>query len=243
MITSSIISKGHRVLIGTPHSDKKNYCIEDYIARVKSFTYLNYDVLVVDNSESRKNAKLLRKEGFNVIHVKPKKHPIQKILADSHEAIRQYAITHNYDYLLHLEDDLIPPADVIERLMIHNRPIVSAMYMINFGKDSHLMAQNIEGFGEIRETANLDNGSDLLYVDGSLKKTFHCGLGCVLIHKNVLRAFEFRHDSSLGLFPDGFFAFDTDALGIQKYIDTSVLCIHNNSEWVYHTEDFYNYNA
>lgn len=243
MITHSNINKNHRVLVGTPHSDKKNYCIEDYIARVQSLTYNNYDVLIVDNSESRKNTKILRRAGFNVIHVKPKRHSIQKILADSHEEIRKYALQHNYDYLLHLEDDLIPPPDVIERLMIHNVPIVSAMYMINFGRDSHLMSQKLESFGEIRETINLDNGSDLMFVDGSLKKTFHCGLGCVLLHKNVLTKFEFRHDASIGLFPDGFFAFDIDALGISKYMDTSVLCIHNNSEWVYHADDIYDFKS
>ena len=52
MLTPSNITKNHKVLIGTPHSDKKNYCIEDYIARVKTLTYHNYDVLIVDNTMS-----------------------------------------------------------------------------------------------------------------------------------------------------------------------------------------------
>lgn len=229
----SNITKNKRVLVGTPHSDVKNYCINDYIERVKTLTYKNYDVLVVDNSEGRKNYKLLTKEGFHVSHVKPKNHSVQKFMADSHEEIRQFAVRNNYDYLLHLESDILPPADVIERLMIHDLPIVSAMYMINFGKDSHLMAQEIETFGEVRDTTNYKDGSDLILADGSLKKVFHCGLGCVLIHKNALNQFEFRHEKEMGLHPDGFFAFDTDALGIQKYIDTSVLCEHNNSIWIY----------
>lgn len=233
MRTASNIIKNKKVLIGTPHSDTKNYCIEDYIARVKSLTYKNYDVFVADNSISRKNYKLLAKEGFNTVHIKPKNHPVQKFMADSHDEIRKYALRNNYDYLLHLESDIIPPADVIERLMIHDLPIVSAMYMINFGEESHLMAQEMENFGGIRETVNYKNGSDLLLADGNLKKVFHCGLGCVLIHKNILNLFEFRYEKGKNLHPDGFFAFDTDALGIQKYIDTSVLCEHNNSIWVY----------
>jgi cellulose synthase/poly-beta-1,6-N-acetylglucosamine synthase-like glycosyltransferase len=233
MRTASNINKKHRVLIGTPHSDTKNYCIEDYIARVKSLSYPFYDVLVVDNSQSRKNYKLLLRAGIKAIHVKPKKHSIQTILAKSHEEIRKYALAHKYDYLLHLESDVIPPRDVIERLMIHNHPIVSAMYMINFGSDSHLMSQKIENFGEIRETINMKDGADLMMVDGKLKLTFACGLGCVLIHRETLKKFVFRSESGANLAPDSLFALDTDALGIPKYIDTSVLCEHNNSEWIY----------
>ena len=233
MRTPSNITKKHRVLIGTPHSDIKNYCIEDYIARVKALTYPFYDVLIVDNSESRKNYKRFLKEGLKAIYIKPKKKSINNILAESHEAIRQYALLHKYDYLLHLESDLIPPPDVIERLMIHNLPIVSAMYMINFGTDSHLMSQKIEGFGELRETINVKDGSDLLMVDGTLKKSFSCGLGCILIHKNILNQFEFRYEKGVHLAPDSLFSLDTDGMGIPKFIDTSILCIHNNSEWVY----------
>jgi hypothetical protein len=231
MITPSILNKGKRVLVGTPHSDKKNYCIEDYISFVKSLTYKNIDILIVDNSESRKNYKRFIKEGFKSIHIKPNNHSIQHILAQSHEAIRKYAIINNYDYLFHLESDLIPPPDVIERLMIHNLPIVSGMYMINFGADSHLMAQSMEHFGEIRETMNVDNGNDLIMVDGTLKETFHAGLGCILIHKNILKKFEFRDIKGIPMHPDSIFAFDIDAIGIKKYIDTSVLCEHNNIEW------------
>ena len=38
-----------RVLVGTPHSDVKNYCIDKYIETVKNLSYGNYEVLVVDN--------------------------------------------------------------------------------------------------------------------------------------------------------------------------------------------------
>lgn len=231
--TPSNIRKGHKVLVGVLTSENKNYCVEEFIARVKSLTYQNYDVLIVDNSQSRDNFKRFLSEGFDSIHVKPKDKPMNQILAESHEEIRQYAIRKNYDYLLHLESDIIPPPDVIERLMIHNLAIVSAMYMINFGADSNLMAQKMEHFGEIRETINMKDGADLMMVDGHLKKVFSHGLGCCLLHKGILDKFKFRFEKGVNLAPDSLFSLDTNGLEINKYIDTSIICHHRNSEWIY----------
>jgi GT2 family glycosyltransferase len=231
MYTQSNLTRGFRVLVGTPTSDKKLYCQDDFIARVKSFTYPLRDFLIVDNSESRKNHKRLIKDDIKSIHVKPNNHKVHRVLAMSHEEIRRYALKNNFDYLLHLESDVFPPIDVIQRLLIHNLPIVSAMYMIEFGQHSHLMAQEMETFGKIRETRNLKDGQDLNFIDGKLKPTFHCGLGCVLIRRDVLEQIQFRWEEGATIHPDGFFAGDVDALGYEKYIDTSILCRHDNSDW------------
>lgn len=231
MITPSNLTRKFKILVGTPTSDKKNYCYDDFISNVKSFSYPHYDTLIVDNSESRKNHKRIMKDGIKSIHVKPNNRKIHRVLAESHEEIRKYALRNDYDYLLHLESDIFPPIDVIQRLLIHNLPIASAMYPIEFGSDSHLMAQEMETFGELRETRNLKNGQDLIFINGKLKPIFHCGLGCVLIHKSVLKDITFRWEEGATIHPDGFFAFDTNALGITKYIDTSILCEHRNIEW------------
>jgi hypothetical protein len=228
--TQSNLTRGHKVLVGTPTSDKKAYCQDDFISNIKSFSY-PHKSLIVDNSADRKNHKEIIKEGINSIHIKPNNKPVHAVLAESHEEIRKYALRNNFDYLLHLESDVFPPSDIIQRLLIHNLPIVSAMYMIDFGKESHLMAQEMEGLGEIRETRNLKNGQDLLFINSGLKQIFHCGLGCVLISREVLEKIEFRWEKGATIHPDGFFAFDTDQLGYNKFIDTSILCRHENSEW------------
>lgn len=230
MITQSNLTRGWRVLVGTPTSDKKIYCQDDFISNIKSFSYPHTN-LIVDNSEERKNYKRIMKDDVNAIHIKPNNKPIYAVLAESHEELRKYAIRNNFDYLLHLESDVFPPVDIIQRLLIHNLPIVSAMYMIDFGKDSHLMSQEIEELGQLRETRNLKDGQDLININGGLQKTFHCGLGCVMIRRDVLEQIEFRWEQGATIAPDGMFAFDTDALGIQKFIDTSILCDHRNSDW------------
>lgn len=229
MITQSNLTRGWRVLVGTPTSDEKLYCQDDFISNIKSFSYPHHS-LIVDNSKERKNYKRIIKDGINAIHIKPNNKEVYNILAESHEELRKYAIRNDYDYLLHLESDVFPPCDVIQRLLIHDLPIVSAMYMIDFGKDSHLMSQEMEEIGSLRETRNLKDGQDLISINGGLQKTFHCGLGCVLIRRDVLEQIQFRWEKGAIIAPDGMFAFDTDGLGFQKYIDTTILCEHRNSK-------------
>jgi len=230
MITQSNLTREWRVLVGTPTSDKKIYCQDDFISNIKSFSYPHTN-LIVDNSVDRKNHKRIMKDGINSIHIKPNNRHIYSILAESHEEIRKYAIRNDFDYLLHLESDVFPPSDIIQRLLIHDKEIVSAMYMIDFGSESHLMAQEMEDIGSIRETRNLKNGQDLLFVNGGLQKIFHCGLGCVLIRRDVLEQIQFRWENGASIAPDGFFAGDVDALGYEKFIDTSILAKHINEEW------------
>ncbi len=227
----SPINQNYKVLVGTPTSDSKDYCKDEFMGRAKNLSYKKYDIVIVDNSKDSNNYKLFSKDNrINAIYVKPKNKPIQTVIAESHEAIRQYFLRGKYDYLLHLESDVIPPQDVIERLMIHNLPIVSAMYFIDFGHNSSLMAQQMEDFGERRETVNLKDGADLNMVDGKLHEVFGHGLGCCLIRRDVLEQISFRWEPS-AIFPDSFFAYDCDAIGFKKYIDTSTLCKHLNESW------------
>ena len=60
----------------------------------------------------------------------------------------------------------------------------------------------------------------------------YCGLGCVLIHKDVLQKISFRTDpnSSGKAFDDVSFCNDVLAAGYPLYADTSVKCTHRLSE-------------
>ena len=50
-----------RILVGCPTADVKDYCLEKYIKAVKSLTYPNYDVLIVDNSEDNNYLEKIKK--------------------------------------------------------------------------------------------------------------------------------------------------------------------------------------
>lgn len=223
-----------KVLVSCPTAEIKDYCLDDWMDNVTSFTYPNYDILLVDNSELRDYYVETKKKykhipNFDMARVNPSHFPDFKYaLAKSHDNCRKRAIEGNYDYLLHLESDIFPPKDVIERLMDARKNVVGAMYHIELGERSTLMIQQLEDFGiEHRETYNLEE-TDLSFVDGDVKKVFSCGLGCTLIHKSVFKKFQFRTEPNSPVHPDSFFFADLDSRGIPAYVDTSIYCEHRN---------------
>lgn len=224
--------KKFKVLVGTPHADIKNYCLQDYIGSVKNLTYSNYNVLVVDNSETNKNKKKIVQQGIPAIHIKRGNKNTRRLLAESHEFLRKAALNGAYDFLLHFESDITPPPHVIEALLSHQKQVVSAAYHIGVGDESHLMVQEIEPqLIGIRETINMKGGTDAKYFDGKLHEVYACGLGMTLIHKSVLEQIQFRYMEDVDAHPDTFFAHDLDMLGIKQYLDTGILCKHNNKDW------------
>jgi hypothetical protein len=224
--------KKFKVLVGTPHNQIKNYCFDDFLANVTNLTYKNYNVLIADNSKERKNFKNIKKVGVQSVYVRPRQNVNQQYIAYSHEELREAALRGGYDFLLHLESDVFPPKDIIERLLVHQLPVVSAPYFIDEGHKSHLMIQEIEDRGDlVRETRNIDGGKDILFMDGTVKEVYSAGLGACLIHKDILKQFKFRYEKGAPVHPDSFFAADLNMLGIKQYIDTSFLCQHRNSSW------------
>jgi cellulose synthase/poly-beta-1,6-N-acetylglucosamine synthase-like glycosyltransferase len=232
-LKNEILKKSEiKVLVITPQNEVKNYCSDEWSSRVTNLTYPNYDIMMADNSSTNKNKKKIMKMGIDCIHIKPKHKSNQKYIAESHEALRNYALIRGYHFVLHLESDVIPPHDIIERLLVHRKKVVSAMYFIDFGVDSHLMLQNIENVGgTVKHTTMINEGHDIQIVDGQLHEVYACGLGACLIHRSVLEQIKFRHEEGASAHPDSFFAADLRQLGIKQYLDTSIICDHKNSSW------------
>lgn len=221
-----------KVLVACPTADIKAYCFDDWVNNVKHLTYPNYDIYMCDNSDTRefyaeskeKYGDIITFERISTTHAKS----TPQAMAKSHEKCREYALKGGYDFLLHLESDVFPPLDVIERLMAHNAKVVGALYHIEVGDESKLMIQQIENFGEAhRETYNLDE-TDLDFVDGEVKRVHSCGLGCTLIHRSILERFPFRYEEGAPVHPDSFFFADLDMYRENVFVDTSILCEHEN---------------
>jgi hypothetical protein len=224
-----------KILVACPTADVKDYCFEEWVENVSNLTYHNFDVLVVDNSENREYFKSLKEKYPQITfeRVSPKQYiSFKTALAKSHDKCRTKALDGGYDYLLHLESDVFPPIDVIERLLDSKKPVIGALYHIELGAESKLMIQILEDHGIAhRETYNLDE-SDISFVDGSVKQVFSCGLGCILIHKSVLKKVGFRYEQGSPVHPDSFYFGDLNTSNIKVYVDTSIYCEHKNQSLI-----------
>ena len=110
------------------------------------------------------------------------KDSVLKRLALSHELCRQYALRNKYDYILHLETDVFPPVDVIERLMVEGKDIVGALYQLSDDGARIPMLNRISSNTDDYRVA-IYGGYNNFMIDGKVKQTLSAGLGCVLIKK------------------------------------------------------------
>jgi len=149
------------------------------------------------------------------------------------EKLCEMALNMGAKYMFWLDTDVLPPVDVIDRLlrdsMKHNAPIVSGLYarrhhpcfneMMLYGKD----AQGNEGFIPIAE-GQYEKDS-VIFADA-------VGFGCVLLKTEILKHVEkpwFRwteHKTMSGLSEDFYFCKKAREAGFRVVVDTSVVCRH-----------------
>lgn len=151
-----------RVLVAVPYHPSKAYCLDKLFISLNRLTYPNKEIVIrQDTGEyGRKNA-----------------------VKEQREFFRQLALQNNFDYLYFHGADTIPPADVIERLLSPNYPIVGGVYWTRAKADTCHAIASIEGC----ETEEKD--MVLMPCDNDpypYEEVTISGLDCMLIRKDVL---------------------------------------------------------
>jgi len=215
-----------KILVGCPTSDHKAYCLKEYLQAVNGLTYKNYNVLIVDNSKSSAYSKKIKSLGFNAIKDDYKESARERIVS-SRNILREKAIE-RYDYLLSLEQDVIPPKDMIEKLLRHKKEITTGVYFtykkIDGNKTIIPLLWLIDN-GEVRNlTEDEVMEEKIIDVEGA-------GLGCMLISSKVLEKVKFRYEKKSQAFDDMWFCKDAKEKGYRIIADTSVKCKHLIEKW------------
>lgn len=236
-----------KILICSPTAKAKNYCFEEWLDNVMSFTYPNFEVRLFDNTEDNgKNAKKMndiytKKYGYDkkffaynslVLNSSTKTKGVIEKMCLSHNDCINYALNNKFDYMLHLESDVFPEKNVIEKLLPHKKLVVGAVYYRDEGKFRKPMLQRkINVINSHVVSMNFDKSEDIHFMDGTLKQVAHVGLGCVLIKTGVFSVIKFRFVRNEPMHPDTYFAEDCFRHKVKVYADTSCIARHENKAW------------
>ena len=219
-----------KVLVGCPTSFHKEHSLKEYSESIKNLSYDNYDILLVDNSPDDNYLKKIKSFGLKV-----KKGPYfesaRERIVFSRNILKDEAIK-NYDYFLSLEQDVIPPKDIIERMLKWNKKAITGVYFaVNFYQGKHRLLPLIWVDFD-KKTKKMFYLQDERLWHNELIEISACGIGCILIHKSILQKIKFRYDDNN---PEGFddvwFCKDLREKGIKLYCDTSIKCKHLIKDW------------
>jgi GT2 family glycosyltransferase len=238
-----------KVLVGCPTYQGFGYCLDKFLESVNGLTYPNYDMVLVDNSEGDEYYNLLKQKGADVIKA-PRLKAMFETVAYSRNMIIDFALKNGYDYLLNLDQDVIPPKNIIEELLSCKKDIVSGIYFGLFKtssgfkklpvayapitKEEFEKMQKISRFPEFIKS-NLDVKRNLTENEANSGKLLEVRIpsnGCMLIKRNVLENKEIRYgmiDTSGKPGKTGdeiLFCEKAAENGFKLYVYTKIRCLH-----------------
>lgn len=231
-----------KVMIGIVTYDGKDYIWDEFIANVRKLNYPNVDIVVVDNTATKKYYSKLKRSltqpNERVIHVQRGLNS-REAQSKSLNKLREVFLKGDYEYFMSIESDLIPPVDIIERLMSHGKPVVGAMYLIGHTWSEtqpprpclFATKPNKEGTGH--DTYNIPAHEGWHYFGTGLRLVHGCGIGCTLMRRNILENFKFwwTMEGNVPKHSDVLFYMDLNNRRIQIYVDADIYIPHFRSNW------------
>lgn len=241
------------ILVASPTYKGMKYCHNRFFNRLKNLTYSNYDILIIDNSEDNGYFNELKNEK-GIIALKYNSSEKNKMtrLIESRNKIIKYALENEYEYLLMMDSDVIPPENIIEELLSCNKDIVSGLYYNYFMSSGKLKILPVawktiteKEFEEIKKKVNLPpsvkscldlrrhltpkeaNSNELLEV-------FYPSAGCMLISRKVFEKVRYGLLDMAGInahtSDDIYFITKAREFGFKVYCYTKIKCNHLLSE-------------
>ena len=219
-----------KILVGGPVSDHHDYCFDSFVKSLKSLTYPNFDILLVDNSKEDNFFNKI-KDIFPTIKI-PYHQDVRTRLSESRNLARKKVLEEGYDYLFCLDQDVIPPNDILERMINSNKKIITGVYYNTF---SRMRPDNLQVETRklpilwVKSLKNPDKAVPIrqeVIDTGKLIKVDMCGTGCILIHRDILKDIKFRCEEEQEGVDDVFFCRDALKFGFEIWADTSIICNH-----------------
>lgn len=231
------MNKLPKVLVATCTYEGKHYTFMEWWKRICELQYPAYDILIVDNSKGDDYYfKLIRlTQGKAKVIKAPRLENSRDTLSYSQNIIRKHLIENDYDYWMSIESDVIPPKNVITNLMKWYKPVCGGLYEIGFkekvGRRWCIFFRDKKPNG-MMGTRIINEQENPQFANIGLRQVHGCGIGCTLIRSDIFRRFPMWTDCRFNdKHSDVYFYMDLDNNNIPVFVDTSVICEHNNSDW------------
>lgn len=137
-----------------------------------------------------------------------------------------------YDYVLHVDSDIILPNDTLVKLLASNKLIISGLY-IQRKPDTQILEVYQDS-----ASGGVENIPYWAIYDKGIIPIAACGFGCVLVNSDVYRSMIYPHfvytsaiDHANTRSEDIYFCSKARAQGIISYADTSIICNHVGSSY------------
>ena len=229
------------VCVATCTYSGKHYAFKEWWKAITELTYSNIkEILIVDNTADNGNyARKLRRltNGKAKVLRAPRLSNSRDTLSASQNMIREYLIERDYDYWMSIESDVIVPKNAIEKLMRWYKPVVGGLYEIGHVNKTgrrycvfmtHPKPGNLNGTRVI----SAQEHEQLKSLNEGLFKVHGCGIGCTLIRRDIFKKYVMWTDERFtNKHSDVYFYMDLWNNKVPVYIDVSVKCEHDNSDW------------
>jgi len=242
-----------KVLVASPTYKGMKYCDKEFFNAIKNLTYPLYDILIIENSTDDKYFNELKKQE-NIILIKDdvKKENKMLRLISSRNKIIDYVLKNNYDYVLIMDCDVIPPKNIIEELIKCNKDIVSGIYFnyfktldnktkwlpvawVSISKKEFENFENKQNLPDSVES-NLDLRGYLTKQEvesNELLKVLIPSAGCLLVKNRVLQnpkirygLLETKKHGNIHTTDDVYFITKAREAGFDAYCYTKIKCQH-----------------
>jgi hypothetical protein len=147
--------------------------------------------------------------------------PDPRNVLEQYKAIRADFLAGDWDALLTIEHDMVPPPHAIDALVETGAPVAYGVYLLRHG--SHVL-----NAWEYVGTRNLGESFTLARYgrQTGIRRVSGVGNGCTLIRREILERFPFHDGGGAGQSPDLPFAVDCVRADVLQVAHFGVLCGH-----------------
>lgn len=156
------------------------------------------------------------------------------------EVFAEMAIEQGFDYLMMIDDDMLCPVDLFERLYAHDVDIVAPLAFQRREPYPPVIYKQKTGYDTVKKEKYFANEIVKNYPKDTLFQCDAVGFGAVLIKTEVLKAMPApRFMSTTGTGEDILFCYNArEHLGAKVYVDTATKISHLGAPKIIGEEDF-----